>query len=163
MTANEIIEKLQLEEHPTEGGYFRETYRSKETIEKTEHGLRSVSTAIYFLLTPETFSEMHMLHIDEIFHFYCGDPVEMLHLYPDGSGKTLLFGNDINAGMSPQVIVYGGIWQGARLAPGGKFALMGTTVAPGFEFRDYISGSRKELTNKFPVYSELIASLTRKP
>lgn len=163
--AKEIIQLLNLQKHPAEGGYFRETYRSKDTITNKRWGKRSFSTAIYYLLTDEadSFSEMHRLDIDEIFHFYLGDPVEMVHLYPDGTGKWVLFGNILNGGLLPQVVVPAGVWQGARLLPGGKCALMGTTVAPGFEYTDYQSGDRKELTALYPQFKELIAALTRKP
>jgi hypothetical protein len=165
MTANDIIRILNLQKHPTEGGYFLETYRSKDFITEKRWGKRSFSTAIYYLLTGESdsFSEMHRLDIDEIFHFYLGDPVEMLHLYPDGTGKQVLLGTDLDKGMYPQVLVPGKVWQGSRLLPGGKFALMGTTVAPGFEYTDYESGSRKELTTIYPEFKELISLLTRKP
>jgi hypothetical protein len=111
----------------------------------------------------DCFSEMHRLGGDEIYHFYLGDPVEMLHLYPDGTGKRVLLGTNLKAGMYPQVLVPAGVWQGARLAPGGKFALMGTTMSPGFEYKDYKSGGRKELINFYPGFEELIATLTRKP
>jgi hypothetical protein len=87
----------------------------------------------------------------------------MLRLYPDGAGKRALLGTDLKADMRPQVLVPAGVWQGARLAPGGKFALMGTTMSPGFEYKDYISGDRKELLNLYPGFEELIATLTRKP
>ncbi len=165
LTAEEVIKTLNLEKHPTEGGYFLETYRSKEIVTDKVRGKRSYSTAIYYMLTDEAdvFSEMHRLSVDEIFHFYLGDPVEMLHLYPDGRGERLIFGNDIKAGMRPQVLIPAGVWQGARLLPGGKFALMGTTVAPGFEYTDYQSGSRKELIDLYPQFRELITLLTRKP
>ncbi len=165
ITAEEIIKTLNLEKHPVEGGYFSETYRSKEIVTDKARGERCYSTAIYYMLTdePGAFSEMHRLGTDEIFHFYLGDPVEMLHLYPDGTGKRIIFDNYIEAGIFPQVVVPAGVWQGARLVPGGKFALMGTTVAPGFEFSDYLSGSRKELINLYPDFKELITELTRKP
>jgi predicted cupin superfamily sugar epimerase len=164
ITAEEMIRLLNLEKHP-EGGYFTETYRSKEKITDPRRGQRSYSTAIYYMLTPDTFSEMHRLTGDEMFHFYLGDPVEMLHLYPDGTGKHLLLGSDIERGMQPQVLVLSGVWQGARLLPGGTsgFALMGTTMAPGFEYSDYQSGSRQELTRQYLEFKELITTLTRKP
>jgi predicted cupin superfamily sugar epimerase len=164
-TAEDIIKKLNLQKHPIEGGYFLETYRSKEIISDNARGERCYSTAIYYLLTnePGTFSEMHKLGVDEIFHFYLGDPVEMLHLYPNRTGKRVILDNYIEAGIFPQVIVPAGVWQGARLVPGGKFALMGTTVAPGFEYSDYLSGSRKELIEIYPDFKELITALTRKP
>jgi uncharacterized protein len=165
MNVEDIIQHLNLEKHPTEGGYFSETYRSKETIKDYKGSERSVSTAIFYLLTNETdaFSEMHRLQTDEIFHFYLGDPVEMLHLYPDGTGKKIIFGNDLANGMQPQVIVPANVWQGARLIEGGRFCLMGTTMAPGFEYSEYQSGSQKELSKRFPEYKKIIAELTRKP
>ena len=164
LSAEEIIKRLNLVKHQ-EGGYFGETYRSTEQVVDPRRGPRAYSTAIYYLLTPGTFSEMHRLTVDEIFHFYLGDPVEMLHLYPDGSGKCLLLGNDLSSGMRPQITVRSGVWQGARLLPGGThgFALMGTTVAPGFEYSDYQSGSKAELTRQYPPFHELITALTRKP
>ena len=165
ITAEEVIRTLQLEKHPVEGGYFLETYRSKEIVTDKLRGGRSYSTAIYYMLTnePGTFSEMHRLTVDEVFHFYFGDPVEMLFLYPDGSGKQVILGPGIEKGMRPQVVVPAGVWQGARLSPGGNFALMGTTVAPGFEYTDYLSGSRKELIKRYPDFKELLTALTRTP
>jgi predicted cupin superfamily sugar epimerase len=164
ITAEKIIKLLNLQKHQ-EGGYFVETYRSRKAVTVLQHGKRSNSTAIYYLLTPDTFSEMHRLTGDEIFHFYRGDPVEMLHLYPDGSVKHLLFGNELERGMHPQVLVPSGVWQGARPLPGGAFGftLMGTTMAPGFEYSDYQSGSRQKLIRQYPEFKELITTLTKKP
>ncbi len=124
-------------------------------------GDRCASTAIYYLLTPGTFSEMHRLPTDEVFHFYLGDAVEMLQLQPDGRGEMIRLGSDLAAGEWPQVLAPGGTWQGSRLVPGGKWALLGTTVAPGFEFADYTSGRRGELIAAYPDFAELIAALTR--
>jgi predicted cupin superfamily sugar epimerase len=164
MTAEEVIKALSLEKHPKEGGYFVETYRSAETVFDEKRGKRSYSTAIYYMLTPDTFSEMHCLPIDEVYHFYLGDAVEMLHLYPDNTGKQVILGSNPEAGMRPQVLVPAGVWQGSRIAPGGKygFALIGTTMAPGFEYADYQSGSRGELSRNWPKFKELIALLTRR-
>ena len=162
ITAEYVIKILNLQKHPTEGGYFLETYRAKETIVDENRGKRSYSTAIYYMLTGDTFSEMHRLGIDEIFHFYLGDAVEMLHLYPNGQGKRVFLGTDLKRGKIPQVLIPAGVWQGARLVPGGTFALMGTTMAPGFEYPDYQSGSRKELIGLYPEFKELIMVLTRK-
>lgn len=165
ITAEEVIRTLQLEKHPVEGGYFIETYRSKEIVTDKRRGERSYSTAIYYMLTggPGTFSEMHRLSVDEVFHFYLGDPVEMLFLYPDGTGKQVILGPGLEGGMRPQVVVPAGVWQGSRVRAGGNFALMGTTVAPGFEYTDYLSGSRKELVDLYPDFKELITEITRKP
>ena len=165
ITADELRALLHLEPHP-EGGYFVETYRSDESIpggSLPDRYLkaRSLGTAIYYLLTPDTFSSMHRLNSDEAFHFYMGDPVEMLQLHPDGSGTVLTLGTDIVAGMRPQVIVPRGVWQGARLLSGGRFALLGTTVSPGFEFQDYESGQRDRLIDSYPQFREQISALTK--
>jgi predicted cupin superfamily sugar epimerase len=110
LTADKIIALLNLKPHPEEGGYFVETYRSSETLSEKAlpsryKGVRSFGTAIYYLLTPETFSTIHRLQSDEIFHFYLGDPVEMLQLWPDGSGRILILGTDIMNGMKPQAVI----------------------------------------------------------
>ena len=149
-----------------EGGYFSETYRSAEPIPQEclpsrYSGSRSVGTCIYYLLEPNTFSEIHRVASDEIFHFYLGDPVEMLQLWPDGSGKRVLIGTDIERGMAPQLVVPHGVWQGARLVAGGEFALMGCTVSPGFDYADYESGNRSVLSEAYPDYRDMICALTK--
>ena len=149
-----------------EGGYFTEGYRSAETISlealpERYSGPRSFSTAIYYLLTPETFSAMHRLRTDEVYHFYLGDPVEMVQLGPDGSTKILTLGQDIFNGMVVQTVVSKAVWQGSRLVPGGRFALLGTTMAPGFDPDDYEHGRRKYLIKSYPEAHDLIVALTR--
>lgn len=166
-TAEEMIAKLNLQPHPEEGGFFRETYRSKEQFAREQlparYGdARAHSTAIYYLLTPDTFSALHRLESDEVFHFYAGDPVTMLQLLPDGTGRTVTLGHDILAGHEPQVVVPRNVWQGSFLQDGGVFALLGCTVAPGFDFADYHHGQRDVLTQQFPEYGELISRLTTK-
>lgn len=166
LTADQIIALLNLKPHPEEGGYFVETYRSSETLSEKAlpsryRGIRSFGTAIYYLLTPETFSAIHRLQSDEVFHFYLGDPVEMLQLWPDGSGKVITMGSDILNGMQPQIIIPIGVWQGARLIKDGRFALLGTTVSPGFELVDYESGRRHELVKSYPQFREVIIALTK--
>ncbi|WP_419785987.1 cupin domain-containing protein [Pseudodesulfovibrio sp.] len=165
-TAQDIIKTLGLTPHPEEGGFFAETYRSAESfcgkILPDRYGdSRHHSTAIYYLLTPETCSHLHRLESDEVFHFYMGDPCEMLRLYPDGSGETVLLGTDLAAGQRPQTMVPRGVWQGMRLLPGGTFALMGCTVAPGFDYRDYTHGSRSKLLEQYPGFAEQIRLLTQ--
>ena len=160
MDIEEIKSLLQLQPHPKEGGFFAETYRAAQTCDTTR-GARSLATAIYYLLTPESFSEMHLLPGDEMFHFYLGDPVEMLQLHPDGSSEILLLGADIAKGMKLQHVVPGGIWQGSRLRSGGSFALLGTTMSPGFAYEDYASAKAGDLLRKWPQRTELIRALTR--
>ena len=164
MTAADVIRLLDLQPHPVEGGYFRQTYRSTAVLPKSvlpDHpGDRPVSTAIYYLLKPGHVSELHVLPGDEVFHFYLGSPVTMLQLWPDGSGRKVILGPDLSAGQVPQLIVPGGVWQGTRLHDDGAFALLGCTVAPGFDFADYRNGTRAELTAKWPAFAEEIARLT---
>jgi uncharacterized protein len=166
VTADQLREWLGLRPHPAEGGYFVETYRSADripaaTLPARYGGDRVLGTCIYYLLTPETFSAMHRLASDEIFHFYLGDPVEMLQLSPDGTGRVLALGHDLANGMRPQVVVPRGVWQGSRLVPGGRFALLGTTVAPGFEYADYEHARRDDLVWVYPDFRDHILALTR--
>jgi hypothetical protein len=164
MTAEEVIKILGLEPHP-EGGYYRESYRSDEIIRggalSTRYtGDRRFGTAIYYLLTRESFSVIHRIKTDEVYHFYLGDPVELVQLLPDGSGRVILLGNDIRSGAHAQALVSRGIWHGARLVEGGKYALLGTTVCPGFEFTDFEIGDRDDLIRSHPSFRDAIITLT---
>jgi predicted cupin superfamily sugar epimerase len=166
VTADDLKKKLGLAAHP-EGGFYVQTYKSGERIpgeslDSRYGSARSTSTAIYYLLEPRTFSEMHRLKSDEIFHFYLGDPVEMLQLWPDGSSRRVVLGSDLASGNSLQQVVPKDVWQGSYLLEGGRFALLGCTVAPGFEFEDYQSGTRDGLIRQYPREQDLIAKLTRK-
>lgn len=165
LSAEEIIERLGMRPLREEGGYFVEPYRSEEMIPKA--GLperypsdRAFGTAIFYLLTPDTCSALHRLASDEIFHFYLGDPVTMLQLFPDGSSRVLTLGQDITHDQELQVVVPRGTWQGSFLVEGGAFALLGCTVAPGFEYADYEHGSREVLLDQYPDQRELIIRLT---
>ena len=165
LTAQQIIDRLQLEPLTIEGGHFRETYRApllvpRDALPSDYNGNRNASTAIYYLLTPDTFSAIHRVKSDEVFHFYAGDPVEMLQLLPDGTGRTVIIHNDLAAGHEPQLVVGAGVWQGCRLAPGGTWALMGCTVAPGFDYADFELGNRAQLIAEYPLFAEMITSLT---
>ncbi len=165
LTAQQIIERLGLVPLTIEGGYFRETYRAAITISASAlpdgyAADRNASTAIYYLLTPETYSAIHRVRSDEVFHFYAGDAVEMLQLSPDGTARVITIGNDFTAGHEPQVVVPAGVWQGCRLIPGGSWALMGCTVAPGFDYADFELGDHDELLAKYDEYSVLIDALT---
>ncbi|HLY39566.1 MAG TPA: cupin domain-containing protein [Terracidiphilus sp.] len=160
MTAEEIKSLLRLEPHPIEGGSFRRTYTSASSI-TLPRGTRALGTAIYYLLEPSTFSEMHLLDSDEMFHFYLGDPVEMLQLLPDGSSAIFTLGPDLAAGQHVQLVVPAGVWQGTRLIGDGKVALLGCTVTPGFDFSDYRNASAGELIAKWPGQADRIRALTR--
>ena len=161
---SELMSILNLRPLQEEGGFFVETYRSAENIDARDLGLghggrRALATAIYYLLTPESFSAIHNVPGDEIFHFYTGDPVEMLELAPDGSSRIITLGPDIRNGMKYQHMVKGGIWQGARLIAGGEYALLGTTMAPGFDYADFTRGNMDELARHYPAHATMIGEL----
>ncbi len=165
-TADELIAMFRLKPLPGEGGLYGETYRSSEAV-PTEAlpgryaGARAFGTAIYYLHTPDTCSLLHRLASDEIYHFYLGDPVELVQLRPDGSGEVVMLGPDLRAGMRVQVVVPRGVWQGSRLKSGGQVALLGTTMAPGFDFADFELGGREALLNAYPAFGPLIEALTK--
>jgi predicted cupin superfamily sugar epimerase len=165
-TIDEIISTLRLAPLASEGGLFREIYRSSHVLHDDSlpagyRGSRSLATAIYYLLTPELFSAMHRVRGDEIFHFYLGDPVDMLLLHVDGSGENVAMGVDLELGQRPQILVAGGVWQGMRLRAGGSFALLGTTMSPGFDASDFEIGGRAALSQQFPTFARAIEQLTR--
>jgi uncharacterized protein len=166
VTADDIRRLLRLEPLSEEGGLFREIYRSALVLSASvlppwyRGGERNASTAIYYLLSPGVFSALHRVRGDEVFHFYLGDPVEMLQLFPNGTGRVVVIGTDIQGGMQPQVVVPGGVWQGCRVI-GAQFALMGTTMSPGFDVRDFEPGDRAALIERYPQQSEMITALTR--
>jgi uncharacterized protein len=167
MTADDIVRVLDLKPHPVEGGFFRETWRDATAIPGASlprHGVdRPVGTAIYYLLTGGTVSEMHRLPGDEVFHFYLGDPVRMLQLHPGGQAKVMTLGHDLLAGQVPQLVVPGGVWQGSHVLPGPHgFALLGATMAPAFDYADYATGKRAELAAGWPGNAELLVKLTPK-
>jgi len=166
MTAEQTIKFFKMKPLPQEGGYYVETYRAAERIGKNAmppgfSGDRNLSTAILYLLTADTVSFLHMLESDEMFHFYLGDPVTMLQLHPDGRSEIATLGHDILNGQKVQALVPKGAWQGAFVKDNGRFALMGCTVAPGFDFADYEQANRKELVKQYPAHKDLITRLTR--
>jgi predicted cupin superfamily sugar epimerase len=169
LAAEQLINLLDLKPLPREGGWYRETYRAdlllpSEALPSPYGARRAAGTAIYYLLTLDTCSALHRLPGDEVFHFYLGDPVEMFQLDPQlGAGRILTLGVDLLAGQRPQVVVPGGVWQGSWLRPGGAFALMGTTMAPGFDFADYEHADPSRLAAAFPDFAERIRSLCPTP
>ena len=151
-----IIEQLGLAPLEQEGGLFANTYVSEtETAEGAAAG-----SAIYYLLRDNAFSHMHRLTGDEIYHFYLGDPVELLTLLPDGTAERVLLGHDVLHGCSVQHLVKAGVWQGSRLAPGGTWALLGTTMCPGYSDAGYEHGDRDALLAQYPGFARQIDSLT---
>ncbi len=166
MTVEALKQLLGLEPLPGEGGYYAETYRAAlrlpaEALPPVYAGARNLATAIFYLLTPDTFSALHRLPGDEVYHCYLGDPVELLQLHADGSGTVTVLGRDLAAGMKLQHVVPGGCWQGSRLAEGGAWALLGTTMAPGFAFEDFEAADRDALLARYPAFADWITALTR--
>ncbi|MDO5690675.1 MAG: cupin domain-containing protein [Tissierellia bacterium] len=154
--AEEIIQKLNLQPLAREGGLFRSTYRSVGKCDGKDMG-----SAIYFMLVGNAFSHLHRLPTDEVYHFYGGDPVMFTELLPDGTVKQTTFGSDILAGEQVQYVAKAGNWQGSRLKEGGTYALMGTTMSPGFDEEDYEHATDPEmLKESYPQMSEEIDRLT---
>ncbi|MFB3908339.1 MAG: cupin domain-containing protein [Candidatus Eisenbacteria bacterium] len=162
-SAKKWMDSLQLLPHP-EGGWFREVYRSRLTIDKHPgklEGTRSIATAIYYLLDRTTFSTFHRLASDEIWHFYRGDPIVLHVLHPNGTLEKRRLGPNIDAGESLIVVVEAGLWFAARIAEGGDWALVGCTTSPGFDPMDFELAEREELIRKFPQHRAVIESLLR--
>lgn len=164
-TAAYWIEQLQLTRHP-EGGWFRETYRAAETIPEAGlptrfQGERAFATAIHFLLERDDFSALHRLKSDEMWHFYGGAPLTVHLITPDGQYRPFRLGRDPGKGERFQAVAPAGCWFGAEVADSGEFALVGCTVAPGFDFGDFEMGNQSDLAELFPQHEALIGRLAR--
>lgn len=169
LSADEVVRLLELQPLPWEGGFFRETYRCDVRLpasslppEQEPGSGRDACTHIYFLLRTGVISAMHLVRSDEVFHHYAGDAVEQLWLLPDGSSKVMRLGSDLAKGERPQVIVPRGVWQGARVRAEGSlgYALLGCSVSPGFDWRDFELGARSTLTSGWPEAAAMIEALT---
>lgn len=153
--AKKIINFLNLKPLIPEGGYYIETFRGKEKtiIEGKE---RQLLTAIYYFLKKGEVCKIHRLKSDEIWHFYLGDPVNIFLIHPDGKFEKKVLGNRIEKGEFPQVVIPQMVWQGAKLKKSGKYALMGTTVSPAFDFKDFEIAQKKNLEKEFPHLKKII-------
>lgn len=140
-TAAEIIVALDLQPLEHEGGYFRQTW-----ILPTAEGAPK-GTAILYLIQPDDFSTLHRLDADEVFHFYLGGPCEQIIIHPDQSLETVVLGHDVLHEQRVQSIVPAGTWQGTRLRPGGSWALVGTTMVPGFHMDGFELATARDLRN----------------
>jgi hypothetical protein len=166
-TAAEWIDSLLLTPH-AEGGFYRETYRAPEVVE-ADHlparfgGPRVYSTAIYFLLPGAQVSALHRIKSDEIWHFYAGTALTLTLIHPDGRLEERRLGPDAERGERFQAIVPAGCWYGAAVDDPESYALVGGTVAPGFDFADFELGDRATLLARFPQHRPTILRLTRRP
>lgn len=163
--AEQWIEHLQLKPHP-EGGFFRETYRASESITQADlperfGGDRAFSTAIYFLLRSGDFSALHRIKSDEVWHFYAGSTLTIHVINSQDEHTPIRLGTDIAAHAVPQAVVAAGDLFGARVEDPNTFALVGCTVAPGFDFADFLMPSRGELLQQYPRHRDVIERLTR--
>jgi len=165
-TAGYWIEKLQLEKHP-EGGYYREVYRSEESIPADVlsvryRGSRNLSTSIYFLLQGQEFSSFHKIQSDETWHFYQGSTLELFVLETVGNLTRYLMGQHLDNGENLQLTILRNQWFAARMIDKDSYALVGCTVAPGFHFDDFELAERSKLMTTFPQHKKLIEELTFK-
>ncbi|MEU5393480.1 MULTISPECIES: cupin domain-containing protein [Streptomyces] len=156
MTPEDLIAHYGLEPIPREGGLFRQTWAGPERPDGRPEG-----TAIVALLTADDVSALHRLPTDEIWHFYGGDPLELLLLAPDGGARTVVLGPDVLDGQHVQFTVPAGTWMGGRVRGDGRWTLFGCTMAPGFTFDGYEHGDAAELTARYPAVADEIAALSR--
>jgi len=168
MTADEIATLLGLEPLPMEGGLFKRTYCADESLQaaglpQRYKSSRPISTAIYYLLTadPDSFSALHKLLSDEVYHFYLGDPVELFLLNQPGELQQIILGQDLLSGQQVQHVVPRDVWQASRLVAGGSYALLGTTMAPGYEAADYIHADADTIKQVCPDKSEILLEFIR--
>jgi predicted cupin superfamily sugar epimerase len=158
MNSIDWIEKLGLIPHP-EGGYYKETYRSKEFTTNSEGNSRSQSTAIYFLLANEDKSNFHRIKSDELWFFHSGEPLEILS-FEEGILKRTILGNDFSAGQQAQTVIPANTWFGSRLLNRKGFGLVSCTVSPGFDFQDFEMATKQQLLKEFPDDQEIIEEMT---
>ncbi len=163
-----LIDHFNFEPLKVEGGQYKQTYKAAERLPEEVLpagcvGPHPMGTAILYFYTadPDSFSAIHKLPIEEIYHFYLGDPVEMLLLYPDGKSERIILGQDVLNGQNVQFTVPRGVWQASHLLPGSEFALAGTTMAPGYEDSDYEGWEREALIRQYPGEAGMIRTLTR--
>lgn len=149
-----------MQAHP-EGGYFKETYRSQEIVQNRNGKNRSAATGIYFLITSENFSAFHKIESDEMWHYYDGAPLSVYVINEQGELNTIRIGNKPERGEVLQAVVPAGCWFASRVDEENSYALVGCTVAPGFDFEDFVLADRFDLIKKFPQHEKVIKELTK--
>lgn len=132
----------------------------KAALPSSFRGDRSFSTAIYYLLEEGQRSRLHRLVPDELYHFYLGDPLVVVMIFPDRVERVTM-GSEVAKGHRPQLVIPGGCWFGSYPDVGSRFCLIGCTVAPGFDFADFeMNPDREKLLREFPHARDEILKLT---
>lgn len=153
----QIKQRWQLKPLPDEGGFFAQTWRGSPVSGRD----RPEGTAILFLITPEDFSALHRLDVDEVWHFYAGDAVEHVQLRADSTLRRTLLGPDVLT-QTPQLVVEAGSWQGARIAETQRgWSLLGCTLAPGWTDTSSEMAVPQSLLNAWPQHADTIRRFTR--
>jgi uncharacterized protein len=157
MGAEELVRTLSLQPHP-EGGWYREVYRSRTRV-TAPSGVRSALTTIYYLLEHHQRSRWHVVGADELWHFYCGAPLEVLAYDPDSQVASRQVLDHPTGGREPVAIIPTGVWQAARSL--GDYTLVGCSVAPGFEFADFrlvadVPGHEEHFTTRLMALKDLL-------
>lgn len=160
-----IVETLKLQPHP-EGGYYKETYRSIDSIPNSVlgpsfSGSRNYCTAIYFLLTSDNFSAFHRIKQDEIWHYYSGSSLYVHVITTDNEYKKYSVGMQLEEGELPQLMVPAGCWFASSVKNKDDYSLVGCTVAPGFDFKDFVLADRNKLVDQYPDHQDVIKQFTR--
>ena len=154
----EIIRLLDLQKH-TEGGWFRELYRSVVRTHATKQ--RRASTSILYMLCAKEVSAWHLVKSDEIWMYHSGSSAVQLLLLNDGTFEERVIGPDIAAGEFPQSIIPAWTWQSTVLTDRSEdsWGLFGAVCTPGFEYEDFMKGSTGELIAKYPEAKNRILEL----
>ncbi len=166
MTAEEVISHFNLEHLEGEGGFYRRIYLGEHVFPSRSlplnyTGDRNAGSSILYLVTPGSFSSLHLLAGDEIWHFCMGDPAEQLLLYPDGEGELRILGPVYTEGHIPVSVVPGGVWQASRLLPGGRWALFGVSMPLAYDNEDFTAGDVDKLAEQYPDYRDIITAMAK--
>jgi predicted cupin superfamily sugar epimerase len=158
------IQHLKLLPHP-EGGFFRETYKSKINIEQQTlpygfKGSRRLCTSIYFLLRTQDISRLHRLKSDEIWYYHYGSSLKIVLIDQEGNKHTKILGPNAEKAEQLQVEIPAGTIFGAQVTDENSFCLVGCIVTPGFEFSDFELFDREDLLQAYPKHSDVINKFT---
>jgi predicted cupin superfamily sugar epimerase len=154
MTAEEVRVLLKLEPHAT-CGFVRVTFISEKWI--AAGGLpppfaegRPVGSALYFMVTPDAHVRLHRIRNDQLYHYYLGDPIEVLMLRADGTSGRAIVGPDLRSGQRVQLLIPGNTFHTARIIGGRRWFLGASTEWPGVEPADVEIGDVDALAEKYP-------------